>query len=356
MPATPNQLTDQVTRHQVFTEGLKTQQYNDLYKVLKDGQNRIIADLATSEIRDWTTIQLNKRLDHFTKLLYDIYDEKITPQLFEDIYNFAIYESEFEKRSLENVVQHDFDIPSDSQIRAAVTSQPLSIAGPDKGQLLEPFVADWNDRDKSRIVNAIRSGFATGQTTNDLIYSLKNEAFKINDRDLKALVRTSLQHAATVAREETFKANADIIKRVRIVATLDKRTTDICRGLDQRVFKIDEGPRPPFHIQCRTTFEAVLDERFKFLDAGGTRSARDPATGKVTKVNADESYYGWLKKQPKAVQQEIIGIKRSKLLRDGGLTSQRFSELQLNKNFKPLTLDEMKKLEPLAFLKADVKL
>ena len=53
-------------------------------------------------------------------------------------------------------------------------------------------------------------------------------------------------------------------------------------------------------------------------------------------------------------QDEILGKKKGKLLRNGGLTIKRFTELQLDKKFRPLTLDAMKQLEPLAFEKANI--
>jgi hypothetical protein len=106
---------------------------------------------------------------------------------------------------------------------------------------------------------------------------------------------------------------------------------------------------------CRSTIVAQLDERFKFLDEGGTRRTRDPVSGDVGSTKASETYYSWLRDQPKSVQDSIIGPTRGKLLREGGLSSQRFAELQLSKNYKPLTLDEMKKLEPVAFEKAGIE-
>ena len=45
---------------------------------------------------------------------------------------------------------------------------------------------------------------------------------------------------------------------------------------------------------------------------------------------------------------------RGKLSREGGLTAERFAALQLDKNFKPLTLDQLKELEPLAFDRAGI--
>jgi len=49
-----------------------------------------------------------------------------------------------------------------------------------------------------------------------------------------------------------------------------------------------------------------------------------------------------------------IGPTRARLLMNGGLSAERFAALQLDKNFQPLTLDEMKDLEPLAFQRAGV--
>ncbi|MPW47639.1 phage head morphogenesis protein, partial [Moraxella catarrhalis] len=53
-------------------------------------------------------------------------------------------------------------------------------------------------------------------------------------------------------------------------------------------------------------------------------------------------YYEWLKNQPAQYQDEVLGKTRAKLFRDGGMTVERFRALQLDKNFTPLTLDEIK--------------
>lgn len=106
---------------------------------------------------------------------------------------------------------------------------------------------------------------------------------------------------------------------------------------------------------CRSSTVAVLDDRFSFLEEGGTQRARDLETGKVYSVPANQTYYSWLKTQPAEFQDNVIGPTRGKLLRNGGLTAQRFQELQLGRNFKPLTIEEMKKLEPLAFQKANIE-
>ena len=127
-----------------------------------------------------------------------------------------------------------------------------------------------------------------------------------------------------------------------------------CQSLDGQEFPIDEGPRPPYHQNCRTTTSAVLVDEFSFLSQGRTRSARDPQTGEVGRVSANQTYYGWLKTQPASVQDSIIGPNRGQLLRGGGISSERFAELQLGKNFEPLTLAQMRELDPVAFENAGI--
>ncbi|MNT97902.1 hypothetical protein D3C72_2403410 [compost metagenome] len=71
-------------------------------------------------------------------------------------------------------------------------------------------------------------------------------------------------------------------------------------------------------------------------------------------MRADLSCHDWLKQQPAAFQDRAIGPVRAKLFREGGLSIERFFELQLDRNFKPLTLVQMKALEPLAFQRASL--
>jgi len=69
-------------------------------------------------------------------------------------------------------------------------------------------------------------------------------------------------------------------------------------------------------------------------------------------VDAKQSYYDWLKTQDEHFQIDALGPTRAKLFRNGGLSAERFAQLNLGTNFEPLTLAEMRKLEPKAFERA----
>jgi hypothetical protein len=164
-------------------------------------------------------------------------------------------------------------------------------------------------------------------------------------------VRTAVQHVSTVARETTLARNTDVLKGYEWVATLDKRTCPACRSLDGRQFKVGaKGPRTPLHIQCRCALMPVLLDKYAKLNRGATRASKGQEGGR--QVPADLSYYDWLKTQPAAFQDEAIGPTRGQLFRDGGLSAKRFAELQIDKNFSPMTLEEMRSRNASAFKRA----
>jgi len=353
MATSHRQLIDQTTRHAVYLERYKSSAIKEYNSLLKKMRKAIISELD-GEITEWSRTRLEKQLVAIRRLMREMsapIEEVIRSQISE----LSIYESGFETRSLNSVgVNYDFDLPSEKQLLAAVNTTPLNVAGPYQGSLLDSLIKDWTPRNIDRVNRAIRFGFAQGKTTGSLVRDMSavDGAFSASQKDLYNVVRTGLAHTANVSREATWRANSDIVKKYKISATIDTKTTSTCRSLDGKEYPLNKGPMPPFHINCRTTTVAALDDRFKVLGEGGTRSARDPETGEVISIPANETYYSFLKRQPASVQDSIIGPTRGKLMRNGGLSSDRFAELQIGKRFEPLTLGEMRKLEPIAFKKA----
>ena len=144
-----------------------------------------------------------------------------------------------------------------------------------------------------------------------------------------------------------MKQNSDLVKGYKWVSTLDSKTSDQCQALDSREFKVGAGVLPPIHPNCRSTTTPLLSDKFDFLDKGATRASKGVEGG--AQVSTKQTYYSWLKSQPVAFQNDAIGVTKSKLLRNGGLSADEFAKLSLNKNFQPLTLSEMKAKAPAVF-------
>jgi uncharacterized protein with gpF-like domain len=116
------------------------------------------------------------------------------------------------------------------------------------------------------------------------------------------LVRTSINQVANAAAMQTYEANPDITSRYRYVATLDSRTSAICRALDGKEFPYGRGPKPPQHFGCRSTIVAVIDDSLLGPSKVAKRASKDGP------VPADTTYGKWLYDRP-AEQQKVLGNK-----------------------------------------------
>jgi SPP1 gp7 family putative phage head morphogenesis protein len=246
-----------------------------------------------------------------------------------------------------------FNSPTASLAYKAALENPIQATG----QLVADMVSGWPAADALRVSNIVQVGWAQGKTLQEMIRQTVGTAGKnfadgvldVSRQHAGTVIHTTTQHVANAARMEVWERNGDIVERYQWLSTLDRRTTQQCRSLDGRTFEPGKGPMPPIHPNCRSTTVAVLGKEFDFLDVGATRASGGPNPGYV---DADENFYDWLKTQPAEFQSTAIGPTRAKLFRDGGLTPDRFAELNLGRNFEALTLAEMRAIEPEAFKRA----
>jgi len=239
---------------------------------------------------------------------------------------------------------------SQKKVWPKVLKRPMTT----DGKLLTPWFKEFTAKEINRVNSAINYGRSVGRTNQQLVQQIvgtksknyKDGLLQTTRRNASTHVRTSVQHAASAAQYETWEANRDVVKQYQWVSTLDGGTSPICRELDTEIFDFGKGPIPPIHPNCRSATIPVLDSKFDFISKGRTRSAEDGP------VSAKTTYYDWLKRQDKKTQVEVLGPTRATLFRDGGMSAKRFKDLQFDKNFEPLTLDEMQKIEPEAFERA----
>lgn len=360
MPTAPQLLIDIASRHQVHLQRLSAGEVRKVANFLRQMDKDVRKRLAGKDITDYTRRRLESLLAAIREDLQSVANE-FRESTIQQALELANYEAGFEIRSLEQVVEYDFTRPTGTQLRSAVLTNPLAMQDTRYGGLmLSAFIDAAMAPNLDRVVSVIRSGYYQGQTTPEILRAIRGtKAASYTDgiwpgvgRNADAIVRTSLQHAATQAREATWAANSDIVRGVEWNATLEARTCAVCGALDGQIYPMDKGPRPPLHPNCRCGVVARLDDRFRFLDEGATRFSRG-ADG-VKSVPATQSYYDWLKTQPREFVDTAVGPTRAKLLLDGGLSAQQFAELNLGRRFEPLNLDQMRALDPVAFARAGI--
>jgi SPP1 gp7 family putative phage head morphogenesis protein len=345
-------LTNATVRHQIMLERLKAaeaREFNKLVPILEKQVRDTLARLDTP-VQRLSRANLNALLRELRAAQAAVLEEAQT-KLLRRLRNIAAYESKFEAAMLNSQTPRgiSFAAASVEAAWASATAVPLSATG----DLLEPFVRDMTKREVDTINKVIMRGYSEGWSNDEITRVLRGtKKLNYNDGLMKSLgrhnatlVRTSVQHVSNQAREATWEDNE--ITQYRWVSTLDGRTTSQCRSLDGQIFTIGKGPRPPIHMNCRSTTVAVIPGLENLSDIL-TRASKDG------QVKGSMTYYEWLKTQNKDFQDSVLGPVRGVLFRDGGLSAERFAQLQLNNSFTPLTLDQMQKLEPLAFRRAGI--
>lgn len=179
------------------------------------------------------------------------------------------------------------------------------IAGLDKAQiekvLSKPWAVDgynfstriWNSKTKliGEVHNELSKNLLTGADPQKAIDSLAKK-MGTSKSNAGRLVMTEQAYFSSAAQKDCF--NDLDVEEYEIVATLDSHTSDICRSLDGKVFKMsDYKPgvtAPPFHVYCRSTTAPHFKDNF---DAG-ERAARG-ADGKTYYVPDDVTYSEWKK-------------------------------------------------------------
>lgn len=353
-----DEIQDRTIRHMVFIERFKVGAARKIRKIL----NEEILPEITAKIRKRlerilergtdlgpsTTVRLIELEREIQKLAQGM-SVTLKKQIVDDIGQLTKDEMVWQNKAILDSLGFDLEtvIPNPRVVAAIVKKTSFA------GLVLDDWFDTLSRSTQKNVMVAVNRGIVEGETTDQIIRRIrgtrtlrfKDGVWETTRRQAEAVTRTTINHVSTQARMEYFKENEDIIKGVQWVATLDARTSTICAGLDGKVFKIDKGPRPPAHVNCRSTISPILK-------SAGQLGLKDLPEGTRASMNgqvpASITYGEWLKRQPLSIQEEVLGVGKAKLFNEGNLPIEKFTTSSL----EPLSLDELRLLEEKAFDKA----
>ena len=283
-----------------------------------------------------------KRLDDINKSINKLINavaskerdeiDKTMRKVYESSYHHAVYEA------------------------ARMSGLDLQTAPIDEGALETILKKKWSGQNYServwnntqKVADALKEelmiGALTGKTEKEMTDSI-NEQFLSGRNKARRLVRTESSY---IHNEAHFQAYKDYgIEEYRFVATLDLRTSQICRERDGSVYRVNDKKigvnAPPMHPWCRsTTIMNLDDETMHNLE----RFARDPVTGERMKVPADETYKEWYQRMVEKHGAEAINTagKSTKNYSSNKVQYQNYINVLGNK-FVPDTLEEFQKIK-----------
>ena len=295
---------------------------------------------------------------------YDAIQRELTPELRALTAYEAAYQYELFQTTIPQAVTAQIAVGA-VNVEKAYTA---AMSRPFQGRLLTEWMSDLEESRAKRIRDAVRMGYVESQTIPQIVRRIKGTRankyadgiIQIDRRNAEAVVRTAIGHMAAETHNRFLEKNDDLINGVIWDATLDTRTTvHICVPRDGKkytniTFK-PIGHSLPWlggagraHWNCRSSAVPSIKTLKELgidlpdINATSTRASMDG------QVSADITYGQWIQNQSPARQNEVLGVKRAKLMRDGGLTMDKFT----NDKGIWINLDELKQRNARAFAKA----
>ena len=215
-------------------------------------------------------------------------EERLAKARLTDTLKQAYYRTIFNDQKRNGL--YDFRLISDRRVQAALTHKW-------SGKNYSDRVWKNNAAFCKRLQRTIEVGCMTGMTLHDMEERLLEDCIGADSDSgqrycASRLIRTEVNHFSNQGFLEGYKAAG--ITRYWFMATLDLRTSAVCRQLDGKSFLVEEAKAgenlPPMHPFCRSITVPVTNNRT------GTRWARDPVTGQSMTVPADMTYSQWYEK------------------------------------------------------------
>ncbi|NMW84233.1 DUF3626 domain-containing protein [Peptoniphilus sp. AGMB00490] len=196
----------------------------------------------------------------------------------------------------------------------------------------------WERGDK--LVNSLKDSLirniARGASPEESIKEIQKQ-FGVSKAAASRLVYTETAAISSKATQDSYKRIG--VKKYEILATLDLKTSDICRSQDGKTYDIKDYrvgiTAPPFHPNCRTDTIPFFDDNLeRQLDKNVGRSARNPKTDK-TEIVENINYENWYKKY-------VMGEKTSKSGYNKNNRTGQTNKVNKDKKELPKTLERFK--------------
>lgn len=216
----------------------------------------------------------------------------------------------------------------------------------------------WWERDADSTASAV-AGMASYALTHqvaqpDALRELRREFEKALNKSA-TLVQTFAIGNANAAALETYARNDDVISSIQWVATLDTRTSDICRRLDGKRWRLpsrhvpgsyrgytpighgNSFPGSTAHFNERSTTVPIVVELRKLPPSKARQIPERTRSSLDGRVPATTTYYEWLQRTSPSRQRDALGKERYDIMINEGL---RVSDL-LDFRGNPLSVERL---------------
>jgi len=271
-----------------------TIQTSPTFTTLKDG-TKVISGSASKLVV--------KQSDAFKRMATGTRLQSLEAQLNKHILALGVNEELIMRNTLTNVAHQtyynnlynistginigtQFDVLTVDTIKALINNP---VAGANFSTRL------WANTTKlaTNVNRELKNGIVQGLSNGEMAKRVATDQTKKGLYNANRLIRTETTNTMNQSALESYKRSG-IVERYQYLATLDRRTSEICAELDGAVFKLSEAVTglnvPPMHVMCRSTTTAYFDSSLDYA----TRMAR-AGNGKTFYVPGNTSYADFIK-------------------------------------------------------------
>lgn len=214
------------------------------------------------------------------------YQDSTISDLLSNVYESSNYRAAWMTQSMKG--QYDMYAQVDHRTIQRIIDSPWTPDGKNFSARI------WDNRKQlatslqNDFIQALIAGDGTA-TMSEAIAKRMNTSYNNANR----LVETEL---ARVHSQAFMDCMSELdVDAVEILATLDNKTSPICRRMDGKYVQCKDAKPgitiPPFHCHCRSTTVPYIPAVY-----GSERAARDPKTGKTVFVDGELDYGEWKKR------------------------------------------------------------
>lgn len=282
----------------------------DEYKSFRMGLEEYMDLIDSPEIQlELNTLSTRSRISHLEETFFNI--QKQIDKAY--IYQHEAVESLMKESLQTNYHRVLFDIGVATGETAVKDFHKLTI-----GEIVKEFERPWSGKNfseriwknRAKLKDALEEEIVKMAISGaDCTQAIESVAKKmdVSKKAAATLVHTEQAYFSSLG---TLKAYNEMgVDEYIYVATLDLRTSDICRDLDHEVFSIKDAQAgvnyPPMHPRCRSTtapYTGAME---------GTRTARDMFNNEV-KIDKSLNYKEWHKKYVESDPKYLIEEKKWK--------------------------------------------
>ena len=262
-------------------------------------------------------------------------------------------------KATQNIINRSLGVSLGATLPSAAVLSSLAGRTLVEGQIVKDYWKQQSAEHTGKFMRQMRIGVAGGENLQSLIQRVRGtKANNFTDgimnstkRKAETLVRSSVAAVNNEALINTYQANEDLFNGYQWMATLDSRTSDICKARSGLTWDKDFKPvghaigwtPPPAHFNCRSTVIGILkpwsDLANKPLPAVGAETLKEElqksllsrglsqaliskAINKTQQsmdgyVAGNINFEDWLKSKSERFQKQILGEPKMVLWKNG---------------------------------------